>query len=99
MDDLISRKSLYDKMSEAEDLARQRVIDTRSSFPNGSLNPAYIRYMAQLSERTRFKEMIYEEGVTPEKAVETFGNISKIVQIIVEEMRKMIRKAGEEWGT
>lgn len=61
MNDLISRKSLYDKMREAEDLARQRVIDTPSSFPNGSLNPAYIRYMTQVSERTRFKEMIYDE--------------------------------------
>ena len=61
MDDLISRKSLYDKMREAEELARQRVLDTRTSFPDGSLNPAYVRYMAQLSERTRFKEMIYDE--------------------------------------
>lgn len=62
MDDLISRKSLYDKMCEAEELARQRVIDTRTSFPDGSLNPVYIRYMTQLSERTRFKEMIFDEA-------------------------------------
>jgi hypothetical protein len=40
-----------------------------------------------------------KEGVTPEKAVETFGNISKIVQIIVEEQREIIRKVVEEWGT
>ena len=50
MDDLISRESLYDKMRESEDLARQRVIDTPTSFPNGSVNPAYIRYMAQLCQ-------------------------------------------------
>ena len=62
MCNLINRQTLYEKVSEAESLARQRVIDTPSSLPNGSLNPAYIKYMTQLSERTKFKEMIYDES-------------------------------------
>ncbi len=64
----IDADTLYEKLKEDEDLARQRVIDTPNSFPNGSLNPSAIRYMAQLSERTRFKEMIYDAPtIEPER--------------------------------
>ena len=64
----IDADTLYEKLKEDEDLARQRVIDTSNSFPNGSLNPSAIRYMAQLSERTRFKEMIYDAPtIEPER--------------------------------
>lgn len=61
MDDLISRQSLYDKMREAEELAQKRVIDTRKTSSDGSINPIYAIYKTQLNERTRFKEMIYDE--------------------------------------
>lgn len=56
----IDADRLYEKMKNDEDLARQRVIDTPNSFLNGLLNPAAIRYTAQLSERTRFKTIIYD---------------------------------------
>ena len=52
MDDLISRKYLYDKMSEKEELARQRVLDTPTH------SPAYLRYVAQFNERTALKHEI-----------------------------------------
>lgn len=52
MDDLISRKYLYDKMLEKEELARQRVLDTPTH------SPAYLRYVAQLNERTALKHEI-----------------------------------------
>lgn len=52
MSDLISRKYLYDKMVEMEELARDRVLDTPSN------SPAYIRYVAQLKERTALKHEI-----------------------------------------
>lgn len=61
MDDLISRQALYEKMSEAEELAQKRVIDIRKTSPDGSINPIYAIYKTQLNERTRFKEMIYDE--------------------------------------
>ena len=52
MNDLISRKYLYDKMSEKEELARQRVLDTPTP------SPAYLRYVAQFNERTALKHDI-----------------------------------------
>lgn len=57
---LIDADALYERIKELEELARDRVIDTPNSFSNGSLNPAAVRYMAQLSERTRLKDMIYD---------------------------------------
>ena len=47
-------EKLYADMSEREELARQRVIDTPSN------SPCYMRYVAQLNERTSFKEMLYD---------------------------------------
>ena len=52
MDDLISRKYLYDKMLEKEELARQRALDTPTH------SPAYLRYVAQMNERTALKHEI-----------------------------------------
>lgn len=57
---LIDADALYEKLKADENLARDRVIDTPNSFPNGAVNPSAIRYMAQLSERTRFKEIVYD---------------------------------------
>lgn len=67
-DDCISRSELYKKVCEAEKLAQERVFDTRSDSPFPSkLNPAYIRYSAQLDERTQFKHMIADaRSVQPE---------------------------------
>jgi hypothetical protein len=57
---LIDANALYERIKADEELARDRVIDTPNSFPNGQINPSAIRYMAQLNERTRFKEMVYD---------------------------------------
>lgn len=55
---LIDADALYERLKADEELARDRVIDTPNYFPNGAVNPSAIRYMAQLSERTRFKEIV-----------------------------------------
>ncbi len=54
--DLKDFEKLYADMSEREEFARQRVIDT----PSNRL--CYTRYVAQLklNERTSFKEMLYD---------------------------------------
>lgn len=54
----IDAEPLYNQVVEKEELARQRVIDTSSRFPNGDINPYAIRYETQLDERTRFKFML-----------------------------------------
>lgn len=76
MSDLISRKYLYDKMSEKEELARKRVLDTPTH------SPAYLRYVAQLNERTALK---YEIADAP--AVEA-------VPVVHGEWRHI---GGDEW--
>lgn len=57
---LIDADPIYEGLKIDEELARDRVIDTPNSFPDGTLNPSAIRYMAQLSERTRFKELVHD---------------------------------------
>lgn len=52
MGDLISRKYLYDKMVEMEELAMRRVLDTPTH------SPAYLRYVAQFNERYALKHEI-----------------------------------------
>lgn len=47
-------EKIYADMTEKEELARQRVIDTPTN------SPCYLRYVAQLNERTAFKEMLYD---------------------------------------
>ena len=63
----IDADALYERLKADEELARDRVIDTPSSFPNGAVNPSAIRYMAQLSERTRFKEMVFDAPTIEER--------------------------------
>lgn len=56
---LIDADALYKAMQDAEKLARKRVLDTESTMPYpNNLNPSYTRYVAQIDERTRAKEMI-----------------------------------------
>ena len=56
---LIDGDELYKAMKDAEDLARQRVLDTESTLPYpNNLNPSYTRYLAQMDERIKAKHMI-----------------------------------------
>lgn len=52
MSDLISRSKLYNEIAKKEELARKRVLDTPTH------SPAYLRYVAQLNERTELKHEI-----------------------------------------
>ena len=64
---LIDKDALYERLKADEELARDRVIDTPNSFPNGMLNPAAVRYQAQLSERTRLKEIVHDAPTIEER--------------------------------
>lgn len=56
---MIDADALYKALKDAEDLARQRVLDTESTLPYpNNLNPSYTRYLAQMDERTKAKEMV-----------------------------------------
>lgn len=56
---LIDADALYKAMQDAEELAKRRVLDTESTLPYPTnLNPAYTRYLAQMDERTKAKEMV-----------------------------------------
>lgn len=52
--DLKDFQKIYDDMTKREELARQRVISTPTD------SPYYLRYVAQLNERTAFREMLFD---------------------------------------
>lgn len=54
MTEYIECRVLYNKIAEMEELARKRVVDTPTS------GPTYMRYVAQLNERTAFKSMVFD---------------------------------------
>ena len=56
---LIDADALYEQLKQDEEMARNRVLDTKSSLPYpNNLNPSYTRYVAQMNERTRLKHMV-----------------------------------------
>ena len=54
---LIDADEIYKDIIQNEDLAMDRVANTNATI-GGRINPMYIRYCAQLDERTIFKHMI-----------------------------------------
>lgn len=50
--ELIDRAALYRLIAEKEELARNRVVDTPTN------SPVYMRYVAQLNERTELKHAV-----------------------------------------
>lgn len=52
MSDLINRGNLLEEVQRLEELARNRVLDTPTS------SPCYMRYVAQMNERTAMKHLI-----------------------------------------
>ena len=52
MGELIDKADLFKQIAELEELARDRVLDTPTN------NPCYMRYVAQLNERTALKHTI-----------------------------------------
>ena len=65
----IDADALYEKVQHDEELARNRVLDTESTLPYpNNLNPSYTRYVAQMNERTRLKEMVADAPtIEPER--------------------------------
>ena len=60
MDEYIKKNALYEKITQLEELARNRYLDTPSLY--------YPMYMTQLNERTYFKQIITDlptADVTP----------------------------------
>ena len=56
---MIDADLLMKEVAEGEDLARKRVLDTKSTLPYpNNLNPAYTRYLAQMDERTKMRHML-----------------------------------------
>lgn len=111
MDDLISRqaaieaiKSLYpdkpkinfmDNFSNWEEKNKQYIEceQTISNLP--SAQPTLYGY--KIEHLALIARVMEKEGVSPDKAVETFQNIVGIVQMIADEQKEIIRKAVEQW--
>ena len=52
MDEYIAKTALYGEVAKLEELARNRYLETPSN------SPAYLRYTAQMQERTALKHLI-----------------------------------------
>lgn len=56
----IDADPLYEQLKEEEDKARERVINTPSSLPDGRLNPQAINFLVQLTKITWLKKLVYD---------------------------------------
>jgi hypothetical protein len=56
---LIDADEIYKEIIQNEDLAMDRVVNTNEMIGD-RINPMYLRYTAQLGERTMFKYMIMD---------------------------------------
>ena len=54
-------------------------------------------YGYKIEHLALISRVMQREGVSPEKAVETFANICGIVQMIFDEQKEIIKKAVKEW--
>lgn len=54
MDEYIERRRLYESVAYLEELARERVLNEPTN------SPSYVGFVCQLSERTNFKNMIFD---------------------------------------
>ena len=103
MDNLIDRAELYKHIAELEELARNRVCDTPTN------SPAYMRYVAQLNERTYLKHEIADAptidpvtaaaealGMSPDRLRE-LAQAEKTGQLVVlsEPMKPMVYKPND----
>lgn len=70
MSDLINRGNLLDEVQRLEELARSRVLDTPTE------SPCYMRYVAQMNERTAMKHLIADAPTAydVDKVVEQLEN-------------------------
>lgn len=93
-------------------ISRQAAIDEFYKCPNGTWTTLDV--MNRLSNQPSAQPTLYgykiehlamiarvmeKEGVSPEKAVETFQDIVGIVQMIADEQKEIFRKAVEQWLT
>lgn len=103
MDDLISRQEVLDYIDSMPSeltadgrrmIRRIRLIEyIQDSIP--SVQPTLYGY--KIEHLALIARVMEKEGVSPEKAVETFQNIVGIVQMIADEQKEIIRKAVESW--
>lgn len=65
---LIDVEPIYKKVCELEELARDRVIDCPTN------SPVYMRYVAQLNERTTLKHLLFDAPTIETEPVKQFVN-------------------------
>lgn len=92
MSDLISRSALYNKIKELENLALERVLDTPTN------NPCYQRYVAQMNERTLFKQMVIDEPTAYDmkKVIERLKHADLCGVVYVDKAIAIVRAGGKE---
>ena len=96
MSDLIDRQAAIDAVSEACGELRGvfgRCEDAIKTIPSEqqSLYGYRIEHLALIAR------VMQKENVTPEKAIKCFEDIVKIVQMIMDEQKEIIKREVEKW--
>lgn len=73
MSEYISKNVLYEKISELEEIARDRVLNTPKE------NPKSVGYELQLAERTAFKHLVADQPVADVRPVR-YGKIIETIE-------------------
>ena len=97
-DDLISRQAAIDatwfEPSYTDPLnVLTEVRDRIEALP--SARPTLYGY--SIEHLALIARVMQKENVTPEKAIECFKDIGRMVQMIVDEQQEMIKRAVEKW--
>ena len=101
MDDLISRQAAikaiedlpncYNGFSDTYD--KSCIIGVLEELP--SAQPTLYGY--SIEHLALIARVMQKENVTPEKAIECFKDIQRMVQMIIDEQQEMIKRAVEKW--
>lgn len=97
MSDLIDRQAAIDELYKCPN-GTWTTLDVMNHLSNlPSAQPTLYGY--KIEHLAMIARVMEKEGVSPEKAVETFQDIGGIVQMIADEQKEIIRKAVEQWLT
>lgn len=100
MSDLISRQAAIDFIDAGRICnpneprwSDNEIVNFLKSRP--SAQPTLYGY--SIEHLALIARVMQKENVTPEKAIECFNDIGRIVQMIVDEQHEMIKRAMEKW--
>ena len=100
MADLIDRQAAIEAVRNCKILdVKNLLIDKAEAMTNLMMLPSaqLSLYGYKIEHLALIARVMQKENVTPEKAIECFKDIGRIVQMIADEQQEMIKRAVEKW--